>query len=296
MRSLSFGEILWDIIDGKAYIGGAPFNLAAHLAKLGVSSYIVSAVGGDELGRAALERADELGVATAFLTRIPTLPTGTVDVLLSPEGQPTYTIHENTAWDAIALDGDDLAAVAASEWDAFCFGTLAQRSERNRSTLSELVHASRAKNVVYDVNLRQRYYEKSWIEQSLEWATILKLNAEEAEVIAAMLFGKVLDTDEFCDRVGRSFEIPIVCVTQGAEGAAVWSRGSTAWVPGVSVEVQDTVGAGDSFTAAFLAALDGGKSVAEAAKLACRVGAWVASCRSAVPDYGDEIRELFSRP
>lgn len=293
MRTLCFGEILWDIIGGQPYIGGAPFNLAAHLARMGASSYFISAVGEDELGSRALTRAAELGVATDYIVRHPGRATGTVDVRLSETGQPDYTIHEPAAWDDIVLRDGTTQALAAAQWDFFCFGTLAQRSEENRASLAQALKAARPREVVYDVNLRQHFFEKAWIDESLKVASIVKLNAQEADLLGAVLFGEELNAEDFCNRIGESFDVRIISLTEGADGASVWVRGSMAWVPGVEVAVADTVGAGDAFTAGFIFALDAGKSPVEATRIACRVGAWVASCRSAVPDYTDEITSVL---
>lgn len=290
MRALSFGEILWDIIDGHPYIGGAPFNLAAHLAKMGVESHMVSAVGNDELGASAIERMQALGVNSALVSRNADRPTGTVDVELSSEGQPNYTIHEDTAWDAISLTSSQLLFIGDSKWDVFCFGTLSQRSEANRRALSAAIEAAQPREIVYDVNLRGRYYERDWLERSLGQCTILRLNKSEAEFLAEYLYQKQLGVDAFCEETALKYDIPIICVTLGADGASVWSNGSVAWVPGFEVDVVDTVGSGDAFTAGFVFALMHAKTPVESIRFACRIGAWVAANRSAVPEYSAEIR------
>lgn len=290
MRALSFGEILWDIIDGKPFIGGAPFNLAAHLAKMGVESAMISAVGQDELGAAAMEQVKVLGVDASYIARSADRPTGTVDVIVSPDGQPDYTIHENTAWDAIGLTSSEVERIASSKWDVFCFGTLAQRTEGNRNALASAIESAKPREVVYDVNLRQNYYDREWIERSLGMCTILKLNNTEAEFLGEYLYQRQMNIDTFCEESARRFDIPIICVTLGADGASVWSNGSVAWVPGFQVDVVDTVGSGDAFTAGFVYALMHAKTPVEAIRFACRIGAWVASNRSAVPEYSAEIR------
>lgn len=290
MRALSFGEILWDIIDGKPYIGGAPLNLAAHLAKMGLESAMISAVGNDELGNAAFETIRAIGVDTTYVGRDSSRSTGTVDVVLSADGQPKYTIHENTAWDAIELDESQIRMISESEWDVFCFGTLAQRSAENRAALAAAMDAAQPREVVYDVNLRQNYYDRQWVERSLGACTILKLNNTEAEFLSGYLYGTQMGIDAFCEETANRFRIPIICVTLGADGASVWSNGSVAWVPGFQVDVIDTVGSGDAFTAGFVFALMHAKSPVEAIRFACRIGAWVAANRSAVPEYSAEIR------
>src|SRR3989339_467406 len=135
MKALVFGEILWDVINGNEYIGGAAFNLAAHMSKMGVVSSLVSSVGKDDLGGRALNKAVEIGLDTRYITVQEGLSTGTVDVTVGKEGHPDYVIHENTAWDNIILDRDRLDKITASGWDVFCFGTLAQRTESNRKQL-----------------------------------------------------------------------------------------------------------------------------------------------------------------
>jgi fructokinase len=296
LKTLSFGEILWDIIDGQAYIGGAPFNVAAHFARMGAESYMISAVGDDVLGTDALKSAQRLGVDTRFVAVTPGLATGTVDVRLSANGQPAYTINEGTAWDAIPNAERLCADVSAGTWDVFCFGTLAQRTESNRTLLEAVRSAARAKQVVYDVNLRGSFYDQEWIERSLHAASVLKINEDESELVGDMLFGQTEDIEGFCRAVSERYKIPTICVTQGAEGAAIWVSGSIAWIPAYPATVVDTVGAGDAFTAALLWGMESGKTTVEATKIASKLGAWVASQRGAVPDYSAELKAVFKRP
>ena len=251
---------------------------------------MITAVGRDELGDQALERVRLLGVDPSFVVQDPARPTGTVDVRLSDDGQPDYTIHTDTAWDALGLDASQLQQISSSSWDVFCFGTLAQRTAGNRKTLADAIAAAKAKEVVYDVTLRQSYYEREWIERSLGACTILKLNNTEAEFLGKHLYDDQMGIEPFCEETARRFEIGIICVTLGADGASVWSNGSMAWVPGFQVDVVDTVGSGDAFTAGFVYALMHAKTPVEAIRFACRIGAWVASNRSAVPEYSAEIR------
>jgi len=295
MRVLSFGEILWDIIEGDPYIGGAPFNFAAHLAKMGVASAMITSVGLDNLGAEAIAAAKRLGVDARFITRRPDLPTGTVDVVLRSGGSPSYVIHDNTAWDAITLDQTQGDHLGQEEWDFLCFGTLAQRTEHNRALLAHVLAAARPKEVLYDVNLRQNFFRKEWIEQSLRACSVLKLNGEEADVLSEMLFDSTMDFQPFSEAVSKEYDIPVVCVTLGEEGAAIFDHGRNAWVPGTPISVVDTVGAGDAFAAAFVFSLLYEKTAVEATYLACRVGAWVASQRGAVPEYSDEIERQLER-
>ncbi|WP_440955803.1 carbohydrate kinase family protein [Methanosarcina sp. Mfa9] len=312
IKALTFGEILFDIINGSAHLGGAPLNLAVHLAKIGetregkqgekqggkseAKPAVISAVGKDELGDKLLNEAEKLGIDTSYISIDEKKPTGTVTVELKDEGIPHFTIHENVAWDAITIDAEKTDALAAEEWDVFCIGTLAQRSEANRKTLQRLLPVIRAKNLFYDVNLRPGFYEKEWIETSLAFADIVKMNSEEASIISGMLFNKTHDEEELCRLLVEKYpNISIICITKGAGGAAIYhnenNRCAYEEVKTISIEVADTVGAGDAFSAGFLYAYFSGCSVSEAASFACALGTYVASKPGSVPEYSDEILE-----
>ncbi len=293
MNALSFGELLWDIIDGTPYIGGAPFNLAAHLARMGAGVSMITAVGDDELGRRALEQASRYGVDTQFIRTWPDSPTGTVEVYLDQAGLPDYTIHENVAWDRIELEANEIERIGSQSWDVFCFGTLAQRSEQNRRLLETIIGASRPASVFYDVNLRQSYYEEAWLEASLEHATIVKLNEEEAETISRMLFDEELSVRDFVTKIFKTFDLDVVLVTRGPEGAIVYNGSDFGTSETEDVEVVDTVGAGDSFSAAFLYSYLSGDDAFDASDTAAKVADFVVSRRGAVPDYSKELEELL---
>lgn len=294
MTVLSFGELLWDIIKGRPHIGGAPFNLAAHLARLGARSVLVSAVGSDHLGAEALARAGRFGIACEFVQVHPALPTGTVQVELDPHGVPDFTIREDVAWDAITLQDDQLAALAHAHIDALCFGTLAQRGRVNRATLDTLLTCLKPAQVLYDVNLRQSYYDKSWIEHSLRHSTIVKLNDAEAHRLAELLFGTDLDKAAFARRLCTAYPVQIVCITRGAHGAAVYQDGAWLEIPGQVVTVADTVGAGDAFSAGFLYATLVGRNMETATRFANALGAFVTAHAGAVPEYTEEIRTALA--
>lgn len=289
MKLLSFGAVLWDIIEGTPHIGGAPFNLAAHAARLGIESYLVSAVGDDELGRRAIAEIRGQRVRDE-LVRTAHAPTGVVDVVVDAHGKPTFTIRRPAAWDMIDLTGKDLSRIASLNFDVVCFGSLEQRAAVTNRSLRSLVEATPAKRFC-DINLRAPFYDREKVEWSLAHADILKLNDDEARIIAHLLRQRLTGLEEFCKWVTRSFRIQIVCVTLGAQGCLVFANDQTALCPGVRVEVVDTVGSGDAFSAAFLSQLMAeppGKSIdriAEAARFANKVGALVASRRGAIPDY-----------
>lgn len=290
MQALSFGEILWDIINEKPYIGGAPFNLSAHLAKMGLHSSIISSVGNDELGNEALNFLEKLDINKKFVDLKEDIPTGKVLVEFTKNNEPSYKIIENTAWDNINPEKDSLNEILKNEWDVFCFGTLAQRSESNRNLLYYILDNIKSKHIFYDVNLRQNYYEKAWIEYSFSYASIVKVNDEEADFLSNYIFGKKLSYEEFAKQLEKKFNTKIICITRGAEGVLIYHKGELNNIPGEKVDVADTVGAGDSFSAAFLFACLSGKSPKNAAQFAIKVASFVSSCYGAIPDYNSHIK------
>lgn len=298
IKVLTFGEALFDIIKGSAHLGGAPLNLAAHLAKLGAKPAVITAVGRDDLGENLLARAKAMGIDTSYILIDKKRPTGTVTVELQAEGIPVFTINKGVAWDAIIPDEKEFEALSGEEWDVFCFGTLAQRTEENRKTLERLFSEIKSKDFFYDVNLRTGNYKKEWILSSLEHTTILKLNGEEAATISCLLSGTT-DTCEpltsykaFCRLVIEKYpEISVVCISRGPKGAAVYHKGIYEEVKTTPVEVADTVGAGDAFSAGFLYTFLSGYGIAKAASIACILGTYVASKPGSVPEYSKELME-----
>ena len=286
---LAFGEILWDIFPDGSHIGGAPFNLAAHAVRCGLEAQLLSRVGADDLGRRALAEARRLGVGTDLVQTDLQHPTGTVTVQLSAEGQPSYTIHTNVAWDFIAAEPDKLCDQRV---DAICCGTLAQRSAVSRASLRRVLEIFPAAPVFFDVNLRQHFFSRELVAEGLARTTILKLNDSEVAVLSELLFGARLDEEAFARKIQQQFSsVQIVLVTRGARGCLLVERGgAAAEIPGHPVKVADTVGAGDAFSAAFLALWLHNKPPMAAVAAANELGAFVASRRGAVPDYSPEIR------
>ncbi|MBQ3747549.1 MAG: carbohydrate kinase [Kiritimatiellae bacterium] len=264
---LAFGEILWDVIDGVPHIGGAPFNFAAHVARFGLKSAVVSAVGNDDLGRRAIAEAKCLGVDVSMVGMHPTLPTGTVNVTLE-KGIPSYEIVQPVAW-------DEITGEVAEPPRTLYFGTLAQRSPISASTLRRLLVACSSSVVFFDVNLRQRYWSKEAIDGCMDKVDILKVNDEELKTLgysAEALFA--------CYP-----RLRIVIETRGKKGCAVFSRSEPFFEsPAVSFwPAVDTVGAGDSFSAAFVTSILKGGSLREAAEAGNRLAGWVASRPGAIP-------------
>ena len=298
VKVLTFGEALFDIIRGSAHLGGAPLNLAAHLAKLGAKPAVITAVGRDELGKNMLARAEAMGIDTSYILTDEKRPTGTVTVELQAEGIPVFTINKGVAWDAITPGEKEFEALSREEWEVFCFGTLAQRSEDNRKTLERLFAEIKAKHFFYDVNLRTGYYKKEWILSSLEHSTILKMNEDEASTVSCLLSSTagtckpLISYKAFCRLVTEKYpEISVICISKGPRGAAVYHKGVYEEVETTPVEVADTVGAGDAFSAGFLYACLSGYGVSKAASIACILGTYVASKPGAVPEYSKELIE-----
>jgi len=285
VKALLYGEILWDIIDSKPYIGGAPFNLAAHLSKMGINSTLVSSVGKDALGKRALKEAKKRGINSTFIKVHPDLPTGIVNVSLDGAGHPTYVINENVAWDNIILDQDLMDDLGKNGWEVFCFGTLAQRTKENREILSQIISQAHPHRIFYDVNLRQNYYQKEWIEKSLCQSSIVKLNDREALIVSELLFGETLKQENFIQRVCQEYDLSIVCITHGKNGSSIYCDGNLEKVAGINGPVADTVGGGDSYSAGFLFSYLCGTTIYEAAEFAEMVGNFVVSQSGAVPKY-----------
>ena len=269
---LGIGEIVWDCLPGGRKLGGAPVNFAYHAQRLGADSYPVSAVGKDELGRETLEICGSYGLRTNYLQEND-LPTSRVLVSLDAQGVPKFEILQNVAWDALktSMALMDLASKA----DAVCWGSLAQRSEPSRAAILKILDAVPAKAMkVFDINLRQHYYSKEIIEESLKRASVLKLNEDELPVLLELL--KMKDIPEVISRYSLDYLIH----TKGANGSEVYTkRGLVSSLDTPKVEVVDTVGAGDSFTAAFVMSILKGESTAAAHAKAVEVSALV--CQSA---------------
>ncbi len=280
---IAFGEILWDIIDDVPHLGGAPFNLAAHASLCGLSSAIISALGSDDLGEAALARATELNIGTRWIIRDRRNPTGTVRVKLDAS-IPQYTIHEGAAWDNIDLTQSQVESIAACRPRVLCFGTLAQRSPISADSLKRVLAALPDTLVFFDVNLRQHYWQRAHIINSLGACDWLKVNTEESLLLDKLLFNSDLGAADFAGNAMQKFDLTGVIVTCGAEGCLVFGREhELIAAPSPEIQAIDTVGAGDAFSAAFLAALLRGADLNEAAWHANRRGALVASKRGAIP-------------
>lgn len=287
---LSFGEILWDVVGDREMIGGAPFNVAAHLARLGIRSFLYSRVGGDLRGVRARHHVARLGVDDRWLQQDNRRPTGWVDVTLDQSGQPTFQIGPDAAWDAIeapmatAVDG-----LRAEKIAAIVCGTLAQRAVASRQALAAIRAALPGVPVFYDVNLRGRETPLERVRETMPGVTILKINREEAEAVSQGMFGHAWAPQELFAGLRDRYGIRLMLCTLGAEGCAVFAEGVAFTRRAEPVEVASAVGAGDAFSAAFLASWVKGLALEEAVANANTLGAFVAASPETLPDYHAEL-------
>lgn len=288
---VGMGEALWDVLPEGKKIGGAPANFAYHVSQFGLPSRVVSAVGNDPLGREIVENFTSKGL-NHLIEEMP-YPTGTVQVEIDPAGVPQYDIKENVAWDNIPYTAR-LEALAG-QTRAVCFGSLAQRNVVSRDTINRFLDAmpqTADSLVVFDVNLRQGFYTKEILCNSMKRCNILKINDEELVTVSRMFGYPGIDLQDKCWILLGKYNLRMLILTCGINGSYVFTPGNVSFQPTPKVEVADTVGAGDSFTAAFIASLLKGKSVAEAHALAVRTSAFVCTRKGAMPELPPDLRSL----
>lgn len=248
-RIAGIGEILWDLLPEGRQLGGAPANFAYQTQALGADSLVITRLGADELGRETLRRLTAAGIDVRLIQHDPVAPTGTASVQLASDGQPHFIIHEDVAWDR--LEVTPAAVQALSGIHAVCFGTLAQRTASASAAVQALVDATPAGAVrVFDLNLRQHYHSPQVIERSLELATVLKLNETELPALARQ-FNLSGSPQDQLDQLLRRFQLDLIALTLGSQGSMLASPQAFSHHPGLPVQVVDTVGAGDAFTAAL---------------------------------------------
>lgn len=288
---VGMGEALWDVLPEGKKIGGAPANFAYHVSQFGLDSCVVSAVGEDKLGKEILDNFDEKQL-TYQIEQVP-YPTGTVQVELDEAGVPCYDIKEGVAWDNIPFtpELEDLARRTR----AVCFGSLAQRSIVSRETINRFLDTmpeGEDQWKIFDINLRQGFYTKEILCVSMRKCNILKINDEELITLSRMFGWPGIDLEDKCWILLAKFNLRMLILTCGVNGSYVFTPGEISFVETPKVEVADTVGAGDSFTAAFVAAILKGKSVADAHHLAVKVSAYVCTCNGAMPMLPEELTRL----
>jgi fructokinase len=298
---VGIGEVLWDLLLTGPQLGGAPANFAYHAHGLGASVQVITRVGNDEYGVEVIRRFREMGLPVGTVQVDHTAPTGTAKVELSGDGLAQFTIQENVAWDWIAHAPQAFAAATAA--DAICFGSLAQRSQTSRTSIRQLVAAAPPQAPrVFDVNLRQNFYSRDVIEESLQLANALKLNDDELTILAAMfdLGGSAEDDSRRIkyqiERLAQIFSLRLVALTRAAQGSVLYQAGGPKqWSECAPrpVNVVDTVGAGDSFTAALVLGVLHKMDLDEINAIANEVARYVCSQAGATPPLPPEFAESF---
>ena len=289
---VGMGEALWDMLPEGKKIGGAPANFAYHVSQFGLDSRVVSAVGEDELGVEILKNFHEKKL-NCMIETVP-YPTGTVQVELDRNGVPCYDIREGVAWDNIpftpALEG------LARQTRAVCFGSLAQRSVVSRETINRFLDVmpdGEGQYKIFDINLRQGFYTKEILCNSMRKCNILKINDEELVTISRMFGYPGIDLQDKCWILLAKYNLKMLILTCGVNGSYVFTPGEVSFVETPKVEVADTVGAGDSFTAAFVASILKGLPIPEAHKLAVETSAFVCTQNGAMPVLPARLTEGF---
>jgi len=287
-KVLCFGEVLWDAFGEEKKAGGAPMNVARHLVQQGVDTIFASRVGMDESGEELVDFLKGNGLYSNIIQHDDTLPTCEVTVQLDAQNQATYIIPEPVSWDNIQTD--NALATAVINARAIVFGSLACRTATTRKTLLDLLDETKALRI-FDVNLRPPHYTLSTIETLAARATVVKMNEEEASLLIGGSNGSLKDKiEEFYAK----YHAKTICVTRGEHGAIIWHDHKYYEHPGFKVTVADTVGAGDSFLATFIAGILAKDPMEKVLEKACAIGAFVTSKRGANPVYNmDEINAII---
>lgn len=286
---VGMGEALWDCLPEGRKIGGAPANFAYHVGQFGFESLAVSAIGDDELGREIVEKFNQRNLN--FRLETVAYPTGTVQVTLDDKGIPCYEIMENVAWDNIPYSSE-LESIAR-DCRAVCFGSLAQRSEVSRRTINRFLDEmpdDEDTYKIFDINLRQHFYCKETVVNSLNKCNVLKINDEELVVVSEMFGFDGLSAEQVCWKILSEYNLKMLILTCGTNGSYVYTADNVSFQPTPKVEVADTVGAGDSFTGSFVASILRGKSISEAHKRAVEVSAFVCTQNGAMPRLPEELK------
>ena len=284
---VGLGEALWDVLPDGKKLGGAPANFAYHAAQFGLDTIAISALGEDKLAEETIDALKEHNLSY-LMPRVP-YPTGTVQVTLTGDGIPTYDIKENVAWDNIPLT-DEMLEIAKNA-RAVCFGSLAQRNVVSRENIHKFLDATPDDCVkIFDINLRQQFYSKEVIKESLKRCNILKINDEELVLIGRMFGYPGLDIENKCWLILGKYNLDMLVLTCGTNGSYVFTPGQMSFQETPKVEVADTVGAGDSFTGSFVGSILNGKPVPEAHKTAVQVSAFVCTQNGAMPVVPDRLK------
>ena len=286
-KILSFGEIIWDVYENESLIGGASLNFAAHAKRCGGESFMISAVGNDKLGKDAIRIIKNLQVDERFI-KTTAFPTGKCEVTLNECGIPCYNVLENTAFDNIVLSDEDIEKIKNQQFDALYFGTLTQRNAVSKAALEKLCKSCTFREIICDINLRKNCYNKSSAKFCIENATILKISDEEEPLLRELGLYSVsgLSYESIAKAITSAFpNIKILIITLGAKGSFVYEseKQSGFLFDGEKAQVVSTVGAGDSYTAAWCVSFLSGESVTQATEKATKLSAYVVSHKDAIP-------------
>ena len=287
---IGIGEALFDVLPEGKKLGGAPANFAYHVSQFGIESCAVSAKGDDELGKELIAELDVHHLNYQIETV--DYPTGTVQVSLDANGIPAYDIKEGAAWDNMPFT--PALEEKAKNCTAVCFGSLAQRNEVSRNTIHRFLDTmpnEEGRYKVFDINLRQGFFTKEIITESIKRCNILKINDEELITISRLFGYPGIDLQNKCWLLLGKYNLKMLILTCGVNGSYVFTPGEVSYIETPKVEVANTVGAGDSFTGAFVASILRGKSVREAHELAVKVSAYVCTQNGAMPVLPEEFKK-----
>jgi fructokinase len=285
------GEVLWDQLPQGDVLGGAPANVAYHAGQLGAESYIVSSVGKDKLGDEIISQLSDKDI-NLLISRV-SYPTGTVKVTLDNKGIPDFVITKDVAWDYIELS--DESSDLAKQLDAVCFGSLAQRNDISHNAIVKFINLV-PKNAlrIFDINLRQNFYDKQLIHDSLMISNILKINDDEL-LIVSKLYGWNGDEEYICRKLLDNYHLKLLAYTCGTKGSYLYTSDEKSFMKTPIVKVKDTIGAGDSFTAALMVSLLNGNPLPQCHALAVDISAFVCENDGAMPKYPEELKDFIKK-
>lgn len=285
---IGIGEVLWDLLPGGPQLGGAPANFACHARALGANASVITRVGDDELGRCVLERFKKMSLPLETVQVDSVAPTGTASVMVDHSGIPRFTFQENVAWDHLAASAPMLEVVQAA--DAVCFGSLAQRGAVSRAAIQRLLAGVPSEAFrIFDVNLRDAFYSRAVVEQSLGLANVLKLNSDELAILS-QLFSMDGAPRKQIQSLAERFRLKVIALTRGHEGSLIYAQGVWSEQFPEPTPVVDTVGAGDSFTAALAMGLLTGMKLKDMHSFANEIAAFVCSQAGATPALPQTFR------
>ena len=283
LNIIGIGEVLWDVFPEGKKLGGAPCNFVYHAQKQGAKGLVLSAVGSDKNGEKIFELLHSKHISTELI-QVNNKATSTVDITLNNQGIPEYTIHEDVAWDFIEYN--DVIEEKVSKSDVIYFGSLAQRNLISRNTILKiLIEHNPETIVVYDINLRQSFYNLRDIEASLQLCNILKLNEDELKIVCELTGINAKNEEQQVMKLLKRYNLKLLALTKGSEGSLLLNPSEKSYLPTPKVEVKDTVGAGDAFAATMIVNFTKGRSLKEIHKKAVEISAFVCTQDGAMPQY-----------